>query len=158
MNLKTLVVGLIILLSASLTCEETFEQDGIIHTFISYEDMSPLVDILANKIKASGQIFHGVVIITRGGLHVGNLLARKLKIKTIETIGLESYGEDNIQKQIRVLKPLELEDEGKGWLFVDDLSDTGMTLKYIHTRFPKAFSACLYAKPEGKDAANFFCA
>lgn len=156
MNLKFLVVGLIIFLSTAATCAETFEKAGISYSYITYEDMDPLVEILANKIKDSEHVFTGIVIITRGGLHAANLLARKLKIKIFEIIGLESYGEDNSQKQIRVLKPLELKDGGKNWLIVDDLSDTGDTLRYMQTHFPNAMRACLYVKPKGKDMAHFY--
>jgi xanthine phosphoribosyltransferase len=155
MILRPLIVVIAMLLSGATMCAHNFSKNGVDYTYVSYDDMDVLVGKLADIIKSSGHSFKGMVMITRGGLHGGNLLARKLRIKTFEVIGLESYGEDNSQKQIRVLKPLELENQGEGWLIFDDLSDTGNTFKFIENLFPKAMRACLYVKPQGKDMAHF---
>ena len=40
-------------------------------------------------------------------------------------------------------------DDGKGWLMIDDLVDTGTTMKTARDFLPKCHVATLYAKPEG---------
>jgi len=157
MNLKAIVAGIIMFWSTVSLCADTSVKKNVIHTYVTNEIMTHLTDELASTILAGKDKFNGIVIITRGGLHGANLLARKLKIKNFEVICLESYqDDDNSQKQIKVIKDLELPNGGEGWLIFDDLSDTGETFRFVQNKFPKAKRACYYVKPQGKDLADFY--
>ena len=41
-------------------------------------------------------------------------------------------------------------DAGQGWLLIDDIADTGDTLKAARKILPRAHFATVYAKPAGE--------
>ena len=49
-----------------------------------------------------------------------------------------------------------LENNGEGWLIVDDLVDTGETIKAIRSSLPNAHYATVYAKPSGREQVDTF--
>jgi len=109
------------------------------------------VDTLAKKLK--GQNFQGLLIITKGGLFLGGLLAEKLQINFVETICVNSYIET--QKHVlRIIKAPKYEKLPARLLIVDDVSDTGDTLKYVSEDF-KAPTATLFTKKGTKCQPTF---
>ncbi|MBN8903402.1 MAG: alpha/beta fold hydrolase, partial [Rhodospirillales bacterium] len=56
----------------------------------------------------------------------------------------------------RILGRPNLELDGDGWLLVDDLVDSGVTVRTIRALFPAVTVAVLYAKPAGEDLAHAF--
>lgn len=114
------------------------------------QDAKTLADMLRTK------RIGGMLCITRGGLAPALLLSQHLDIKNIETIGVESYTKDNHQKDIYLIKDsLMIPEDGKNWIAIDDLSDTGNTFTYIKKRFSKIETASLYTKPNGKSAVDY---
>ena len=47
-------------------------------------------------------------------------------------------------------------EDGKDWLIVDDLVDTGETIKALRPQIPKAHYATVYAKPNGRTQVDTF--
>ncbi|MDB5392852.1 MAG: xanthine-guanine phosphoribosyltransferase, partial [Rhodospirillales bacterium] len=43
-----------------------------------------------------------------------------------------------------------------GWLVIDDLVDTGATMRIVRTMLPRAYVGVLYAKPTGRPFADTF--
>ena len=82
------------------------------------------------------QPWEGIVAITRGGLVPTAIIARELRIRKIDTVGILSYTEENTQIDPLVIKSCQIEAEGKGWLVVDDLVDTGATAKIVREMLP----------------------
>lgn len=105
---------------------------------------------LAKQIEAHNISYKGIVVISRGGLGVAALLSRLLDIKLIDVMCLESYTEDRNRASLKVIKEpsLAIQDNGEGWLVVDDLLDSGATLDYSSKILPKAIFCCLYNKNE----------
>ena len=99
--------------------------------------------------------FTAIVAITRGGLFPAAVIARELNIRKIDTISVTSYDWQD-QGEPKVLKPLAEETDGKGWLIVDDLVDTGSTARFVRAMLPKAHFATVYAKPAGKPLVDTF--
>ena len=93
----------------------------------------------------------GIVAVTRGGLVPAAILARELEIRYVDTLCIASYDEQD-QGGISILKtPAEaVADKGKGWLMVDDLVDTGATMKAARELLPECHVATIYAKPDGR--------
>ena len=56
--------------------------------------------------------------------------------------------------QPRLLKPAAVNDQGEGWVIVDDLVDRGHTARFVRALLPRARFVCLYAKPEGRPFAD----
>ncbi len=73
-----------------------------------------------------------------------------MSIHVVDTLCISSYDEQ-VQGRIRVLKEphAALENGGDGWLLIDDLVDTGTTMKAARDILPNAHFATVYAKPKG---------
>jgi len=98
-----------------------------------------------------------VVAVTRGGMAPAMIVARELDIRTVDTISIKSY-DHQAQSEAVVLKSpdAELMGDGTGILIVDDLVDSGKTLKVVRDMFPAAHFATVYAKPLGEPMVNTF--
>ncbi|HVF69771.1 MAG TPA: phosphoribosyltransferase family protein [Xanthomonadales bacterium] len=85
-----------------------------------------------------------LIVVTRGGMFLGGLLSEYLDIPIIETISIESYAE----REKQLLKVLKLANsELPSPLIVDDIVDTGETMKYVTDKY-KVKSAVLFYKPQ----------
>ncbi len=95
----------------------------------------------------------GLVAVARGGLVPAAIVARELSIRTVETVSVASYHGETTQGAAAILKPLApvfLNEGGAGLLVVDDLVDTGQTVRLLRGLLPRAHFACVYAKPAGR--------
>lgn len=103
--------------------------------------------------------FTAIVAITRGGLVPAAIIARELELRVLETICIASYDADNRQGKLEVLKPIAPEIAAGGGariLVVDDLADTGATVRIVRKLLPKAHVATVYAKPQGRPYVDSF--
>ena len=99
--------------------------------------------------------FKGIVAVTRGGLVPAAIVARELDIRLIDTVCVYSYDEKSKGK-VNVLKDASKAEKGQDWLIVDDLVDTGETIKAIRLQLPDAHYATVYAKPSGRKQVDTF--
>ena len=96
----------------------------------------------------------GILAIARGGMIPAAIVARELNIRQVETICVASYEGQQQSDQVRLINQLNIENQGQGYLLIDDLVDTGRTAEFVRGLFPKAYFATLYAKPEGRDKVD----
>ncbi len=102
--------------------------------------------------------FTGMVAVTRGGLVPAAIVARELSIRAVETVSVASYRGETAQglspqSLATILKPIApayLDTAGAGLVVVDDLVDTGQTMRLLRQLLPRAHYACVYAKPAGR--------
>lgn len=108
------------------------------------------IQLLAANLSGLGP-FKGILAIARGGLVPAGILSRILDLRLVDTLCISSY-DDRVQRPgvPELLKGFECADGGEGWLVVDDLVDSGATLKMVREMLPKAHFATVYAKPKGK--------
>ena len=99
--------------------------------------------------------WQGIVAITRGGLIPAAIVARELECRIIETVSVVTYDEEH-KGEPRVVKLPAAAGDGEGWLILDDLVDTGTTMRVVRALLPKAHYATVYAKPAGKPLADTF--
>jgi xanthine phosphoribosyltransferase len=99
--------------------------------------------------------FTGIVAITRGGLIPAAIVARELDIRLVESVSALTYEEEAKGETIIVKHPTAAGD-GSGFLIVDDLVDTGTTLRSVRALLPNAHAACVYAKPAGRPVADTY--
>ena len=97
----------------------------------------------------------GIVAITRGGLIPAAVIARELECRVVETISIVTYDEEK-RGEPRVVKSPAAAGDGSGWLVIDDLVDTGTTLRLVRALLPRAHVATVYAKPAGKPLVDSF--
>lgn len=121
-----------------------------------HRDARALAWRLQDVAPAGGE-WRAVIAITRGGMAPAMIVARELDIRTVDTISVKSYNHQT-QSEAQVVKSpdMELVGDGEGVLIIDDLVDTGRTLKIVRERIPKAHVATVYAKPMGRDMVDTF--
>ena len=83
------------------------------------------------------------------------IVARELDIRLIDTVCALSYNQKN-KGEVNVLKESLIAEDGKDWLIIDDLVDTGETIKTIRLKLPNAHYATVYAKPSGREQVDTF--
>jgi xanthine phosphoribosyltransferase len=102
-----------------------------------------------------------ILAVTRGGLIPAGIIARELDLREIQVVCVKSYENDirsgpaNRRNTVQFLSPVPSGD-GSDWLIVDDLADTGATIRALRERLPRAYYAAVYTKPEGRDALDCY--
>lgn len=119
---------------------------------VSWQELHRDAKALAWRLSEKGD-FKAVVAITRGGLVPAAIVARELDMRLIDTVCVASY-EHQTQGEVKILKAPE--GDGSGLIIVDDLVDTGSTLRLVRKLLPKAHFATVYAKPEGKPLVDTY--
>jgi xanthine phosphoribosyltransferase len=106
--------------------------------------------------------FTGIVAVTRGGLIPAAIIARELDLRLVESVSVVTYqvsaetSQDEARGEPTVTKPPAAAGDGSGFLIIDDLVDTGTTARVVRRLLPKAYFACIYAKPAGRDIIDSF--
>ena len=100
-----------------------------------------------------GGPWQGITAITRGGLVPAAIIARELEVRLIDTVCIASY-DDRARGEVKILKSVP--GEGRGWLLIDDLVDTGQTARVVRDLLPAAHFATVYAKPAGRLLVDTF--
>lgn len=93
--------------------------------------------------------FRGIVAVSRGGLVPAAIVARELECRLVECVSVVTYQEQAIGTPV-LLKPPAAAGDGAGFVVIDDLIDTGTTLRLLRSALPRAHFACLYAKPAAR--------
>ena len=99
--------------------------------------------------------FRGIVAVSRGGLIPAAIVARELECRLVESVSVETYDEETRGEPV-ITKPPAAAGDGAGFLVVDDLVDSGATLRAVRGLLPRAHYACIYAKPAGRGAVETF--
>ncbi|MCL6268506.1 xanthine phosphoribosyltransferase [Sansalvadorimonas sp. 2012CJ34-2] len=113
-----------------------------------HRDSRSLAQLLLSK-----KEWKGIIAVTRGGMIPAAIVARELNIRLIDTLCISCYDEQHIG-ELRVLKDTMLDTDGDGYLVIDDLVDTGTTLRSVRERLPASHIATLYVKPAGKELVD----
>ncbi|MFL2781677.1 MAG: xanthine phosphoribosyltransferase [Rhodospirillales bacterium] len=130
--------------------------DDIVDYVVTWAEVHRDTKLLARKLIEIGS-WNGIIAITRGGLIPAAIIAREMDIRNIDTICIATYDEKNIG-DVNLIKIPEkaCEEEGRGWLMIDDLVDTGTTIKAARELLPKCHIATVYAKEMGRPSVDTF--
>lgn len=115
---------------------------------------------LAASILSHSPEVNQIVAISRGGLTLGHLLSDFLRIP-IATITIQSYTDIQSRGEIRITEELSADIGGKNVLLVDDVSDSGKTLRravsYLADFKPSdVTTVTMYYKPKSEFRPDFF--
>ena len=125
--------------------------------FVTWDDVQEHCRSLAEKILAMDKKFDKILVITRGGMFPAGILARELEIRRIENICIDTYDIKDSQK-IKVptlLKPAA-DEFLRDVIVVDDLADTGATLKMVRDLTRDSLVVTIFAKPAGESLVDLF--
>jgi len=122
--------------------------------YITWDDVQNDCFALAEILEKNGP-FTGIVGIARGGLVPTAIIAHRLDMRNVKTVAVTSfYGRQQVTAEL--LGSVEEIKDGEGWVFIDDMADTGQTAKLLKKRYPKAKFAVVYAKPDGQESIDYF--
>lgn len=118
---------------------------------ISWKTYQELARKISESILSHSPHVNQIVAISRGGLTFGHLCSDFLRIP-IATITIQSYSDIQKHGEVTITEPLKMDIGGKRVLLVDDVADSGKTLKrattYIKSFGPKSMTvATLFYKP-----------
>ncbi len=98
----------------------------------SWEEINELCKNLAKKIKNSGFNPDVVVAVARGGWVPARLICDHLDIKELYSVKTEHWGvAASTTCEARITQPLNVDLRGKKVLVVDDVADTGDTVRIV---------------------------
>lgn len=131
-------------------------RDDLDRYAISWSDLHRDGRALTRQLLNNGP-FTGIVALSRGGLVPAAIISRELGIRLIETLCIKSYDEQ-VQEGLEVLKMPEqaMKVEGANWLVIDDLIDSGKTMREARRLLPKATFVTLYVKTEPTGLVDHF--
>ena len=132
----------------------------VIDQLISAKSIAARVEALAHEIEAHYRGTDKLIVIglLRGSFVFIADLARELDLPVeIDFIEASSYGNSTMSsREVRILKDLRGEIEGRDVLVVEDIVDTGYTLRHVldilNTRHPRRIEVCaLLDKPSRRE-------
>ncbi len=127
---------------------------AVSYATVTWDQLHRDARLLAGTLMPLGP-WRGIVAISRGGLIPAAIIARELDCRLIETISVVSYDEER-QAPPQLLKHPTAAEDGDGFLIIDDLVDSGVTAQLVRQVLPRAYFACLYAKPAGRPSTDSF--
>jgi len=122
---------------------------------ISWNEFHQDTKLLAEKIKADGE-YNKIIAVSRGGLLPAAIVSYELDIRNTHAINISSYDGEQ-QRQVADVKiDINIGEVDNHTIIIDDLSDTGATIKLLRNLFPNARVATVYAKPSGINDVDIF--
>ena len=136
------------------------------HLYVSWDEYHLLTERLALKVHNSGWQFDQILCLARGGMRPGDVLSRVFD-KPLAIMATSSYRADagTIQGRLDMAKYITLpkgELAGRV-LLVDDLADSGVTLKAVVQRLrsmpaiDELRSAVLWVKGVSTYTPDYYC-
>jgi hypoxanthine phosphoribosyltransferase len=129
---------------------------------ISEAEIKQRITSLAAEIERDypvGEEIHLVAVLKGGFMFMADLVRAMSERVSMDFMAVSSYGKGTTSSgQVRVLKDLDSNLEGRHVIVVEDIVDTGLTLHYLqellHARAPKSMkTACLLSKPSRRKVA-----
>jgi len=126
------------------------------NVLISEADIKQRIASLAAEIERDypkGEEIHLVAVLKGGFMFMADLVRAMSDRVSMDFMAVSSYGKGTTSSgQVRVLKDLDSNLEGRNLIVVEDIVDTGLTLHYLQdllkARAPKSMkTACLLSKP-----------
>ncbi len=110
------------------------------YMWIGLDEVDRLARKVAKKVLRNYGTPGGIVYIERGGMIFGSLLAKYLKVKELAGLQVVSYKKPGERKRAKLL-PFNLEiNPNSGYvLLVDDIVDTGETMKMVFGMLSKRY-------------------
>jgi len=129
---------------------------------VTYKEVNTLIGKIVEQIKEEGIIINNIIGISRGGLVGARLLASKLNVRKIYSIGIEFYEEGKEEgKNPKIYQELPRFIGDETYLIVDDIIQTSTSIKIAekHSRLKGAknvYTSVLYVKEGHGIMPDFF--
>ncbi len=136
--------------------EDFTAMENNIRVMIPQEKVETRIKELADQITADyrGKSLH-LICVLKGSLFVTCELAKQIPLDlTLDCISVSSYGNETLSSgRVKIVKDLDESIEGRDVLIVEDIIDSGRTLRYLMdllaARHPASLKLCtLLDKPD----------
>ena len=126
----------------------------IVQQYINWQEIGSKCKFISSKINNKNIQIDKVVGIARGGIVPGSIIARYLE-KPFDIITAKSYNDETNERGKLSITELKIADNNI--LFVDDICDSGHTLKAIKNIYKdkKLYTATLYKKKNKNHTPSF---
>ena len=105
-------------------------------TYYDYSQIHDICDTLGNRL--SYKKFDSVVGVSRGGLIPATIIAEKMNVRELRTVGVRSYALNGIGKRSTSVLYQSCSPYLSGdVLLIDDIADTGETFNFLLDHFSK---------------------
>ena len=127
-----------------------------INVLIPEEEVDKKIRELGEQISKdyAGKELH-LICVLKGGVFITCELAKNITVPvSLDFMSVSSYGDETVSSgRVKIIKDLDDSIEGKEVLIVEDIIDSGNTLRYLidllNSRKPKSIKICtLLDKPE----------
>lgn len=134
--------------------------DNKIKVLIPEEEVDKKIRELGEQISRdyAGKELH-LICVLKGGVFITCELAKNITVPlSLDFMSVSSYGDEQVSSgRVKIIKDLDDSIEGKEVLIVEDIIDSGNTLKYLidlmGSRKPKSIRICtLLDKPDRRTA------
>lgn len=128
----------------------------------SWDEIYDMLVSLAKEIKSSGYMPEVIVGVSRGGWPPARVMSDLLQNSNIANMKVEFYKDIGVRsKKPRITQPVTSQVTGKRVLVVDDVADTGHSLKVVanHLMRKKARDlkvSTIYLKPQSVFRPDFY--
>ena len=122
--------------------ELTFQENGRAYQWLSFTEMQQLAESMATEIVEKHGKPRAILYIERGGMVIADMLAERLKTSQVYGLQMVAYNDVNkLGSKIYILPHfIDLEVSGKDYvLLVDDIADSGKTMKAASELFRKKY-------------------
>jgi hypoxanthine phosphoribosyltransferase len=119
---------------------------------VSWGDYHANARLLADTILSDKIHIDEIIAIARGGLTLGHIMTDLLQVP-ISTFAIQSYTDIQMRGEVKITKPLAIPLDEKSILLVDDVADSGKTMKraieYLNMFSPKKiYTLTMYYKSQ----------
>ncbi|MGB8453396.1 MAG: hypoxanthine phosphoribosyltransferase [Anaerocolumna sp.] len=134
--------------------------DNKIKVLIPEEEVDKKIRELGEQISRdyAGKELH-LICVLKGGVFITCELAKNITVPvSLDFMSVSSYGDETVSSgRVKIIKDLDDSIEGKEVLIVEDIIDSGNTLRYLidllNSRKPKSIRICtLLDKPDRRTA------
>ena len=106
--------------------------DELKFLMLTWEDVQRLSENVAQKIRESGFKVDVIIAVSRGGFDPARIISDQLGVRNLASLQIVYYDGLNMRRRIpEVQYPLNAEVRGLRTLVVDDVADSGNSLKVV---------------------------
>ncbi len=155
------MIALSLILSLAISLEAEVKK-----TYVSLDHVKSMCRDIYQQVQDDNIKPDLLLTMCRGGLIPTGLLAGEemFNNRNVVTISIESYSDDNQQKELILRFPAHLEDYASfnTILIIDDIADSGETLDFVITLIKEALpnatikTAVLFYKPKSKIKPDYY--
>lgn len=135
--------------------------DGISYVCPTWDEMGKVAFEISKEINEKFNGFNRLIALARGGWTWSRALIDQLNIPNLSSIRVKSYEGINLNSEIKLIQPLSDLINGENILILDDVVDSGETLKFaknyvIGAGAKKVMTAALCFKPRSVFIPDFY--